>query len=1096
MKKFLVGLLGVLVIGVAALVALPPLLDNSLIKSRIAAAVKDATGRDMRIGELRLAVLPAVQVSLRDVGLSNAEDMPSAEMVKLGRLDLEIELWPLIAREILVERMVISDLAAALEVNAAGEANWIFPKGGKPGSSGVKDPEPEAPFGNLRLGDVRLENARIVYRDLRSGQSIEAENVDLEVQMADAAARLTLNGGLDLNGKAIGIDLGVEPPIAVITGRRVKLAAAITSELVDLRSELDLAEDPRTSIDGQATIEVTSVGAALAWLGRPLPEDQPDPGPLRVAATFQTEGAKVLLREAVVEGEALDLKADGSVESIDGHNKVALRVESGVLDIDRYLPPPVAAGPAVEERPAAGDGAPRRSPMEVVPDDPLDLLALRRTEADISVAIAGIKAAGYEVGGLAVKVEAADGKLRFDLSELSLYGGGVSGRLGLDASGEVLGVEADFAIEAVDLGALTAVAGTEQAPVAGVASGRLSAKAAGASPRALVQGLEGNLAFKLGEIDVKDAAAGTISGVDLTVDLPGWAQSPRITGELIYNRRKLALDLGLAPLDKIFAEEAFALQARAESDLLKLTYDGNVQHRPLPGLDGRLDLASPSIGKLAAWLGRPLPEDQPDPGPVEMEAKLAIGGAEPVPVDFRLSAMGASLGAKGSIAHLSSGEGLDLLVTLDTVNLGEAARRLLFAGRPVPAFAISGTLTDPEGGYALDAMQLRIGGSDLMGKVLVSFAGQRPRIEANLGSKMMNLTDFAQGGGGDQAKTEPDGDGRMIPDVPLPFEALEAADLNLSMSIDRLVMSEAVAAEEITLDADVKDGKLSFRPRVERLAEGRLEASLSAGRDGAVATKLTTNGVILGTLLKGLGMSQAVEGGPVEADLDLRGRGSNLRQLIAQLDGRFKVAIGPGSVETGNLDLLGGDLLSQIIGAVDPFTEKRAVQDLNCGVIRATLKSGIAAFEKGIGFQTDKMDILGAGTIDLSTEGLDLGFDSEARSGLGVSVAGIVTPLVRVRGTLADPRIGVSAIGAVGNAAEAAAGIGGSVLSKGMALLGGGVKRGTEAGSSPCQVALGPDAMKTETGGETAEPEPGGQGGALEGVTEGIGKRIDSLFGN
>ena len=121
MKKLLVALVGVLVLGLAALLFAPPLLDDSLIKSRIIAAVKEATGRDMQIGELRLTVLPVVEVSLRNLRLANAEDMPPPDMLKLGRLDVALELWPLIGREIIVERLVISDLVGEDAFYGSGE---------------------------------------------------------------------------------------------------------------------------------------------------------------------------------------------------------------------------------------------------------------------------------------------------------------------------------------------------------------------------------------------------------------------------------------------------------------------------------------------------------------------------------------------------------------------------------------------------------------------------------------------------------------------------------------------------------------------------------------------------------------------------------------------------------------------------------------------------------------------------------------------------------------------------------------------------------------------------------------------------------------
>jgi len=628
MKKLLVGLVVVLALVVAALFALPPLLGNSLIKSRIVAAVKEETGRDLEIGHLSLSVLPALTLSLRDLRLANADGMPTPDMVRLGQLDFELALFPLIGREVIVERLVVSELTAALEVSEAGQANWVFPGGEDEGERDHREVRKErgsSALAGLRLGDVRLENAQITYRDLRSGQAIEARDINLRAELAEAAAKLAFVGGLVVNGKPIDIDVGVDSPQALMTGAPAKIAAVVTSELFNLHADLDLAQTPQPAVDGGATVEVGSVGQLLAWLEQPLPGGQPDPGAVRLAATFKTEGAKVLLEEAVVEGEALDLRADGSFETLDGRSKVALNVESGVLDIDRYLPPPPDT-PEAEVQPRHGERARPRSPLEAIPDRPFDLSGLRQTDADIKVAMAGIKASGYEVGALALTVGLADGKLRLDLGRLALYGGGVTGTLGLDGSGEALGVEVDFGLDKVDLGALSAVASAGEAPVAGIASGHLTASGSGTTPRALVKDLKGSLAFKVGEVGVKNAAAGTVSGVDLRLNLPGFSQPPSFTGEAVYNKRKVALTVGLDPLDKVLAGDAFALTARVESELMKLAYDGSVQQQPLPGLNGHFSFASPSIGQLASWLGQPLPDGQPDPGRVEIKAKLTADG--------------------------------------------------------------------------------------------------------------------------------------------------------------------------------------------------------------------------------------------------------------------------------------------------------------------------------------------------------------------------------------------------------------------------------------------------------------------------------------
>ncbi len=160
MKKILIGLVVILVLIVGALFVVPPIIGNSVVKSRIIEAVKEATGRDLQIADVSLAVLPSVSVSITGLRLANAEGASVPEMVSVRRVDLDLQLFPLIGKEVIVDRLVISDLAASLEVNEAGVPNWAF-------EGAADDDEPEAvevsewralALADLRLGDMRLEN--------------------------------------------------------------------------------------------------------------------------------------------------------------------------------------------------------------------------------------------------------------------------------------------------------------------------------------------------------------------------------------------------------------------------------------------------------------------------------------------------------------------------------------------------------------------------------------------------------------------------------------------------------------------------------------------------------------------------------------------------------------------------------------------------------------------------------------------------------------------------------------------------------------------------------------------------------------------------
>ena len=80
MKKFLFGLIGLVVVAVAALLVGPGLWDWNDYKPEILERIKAETGREMAIdGDLSLAVLPSPRLAVDGVRIANIEGATAAE---------------------------------------------------------------------------------------------------------------------------------------------------------------------------------------------------------------------------------------------------------------------------------------------------------------------------------------------------------------------------------------------------------------------------------------------------------------------------------------------------------------------------------------------------------------------------------------------------------------------------------------------------------------------------------------------------------------------------------------------------------------------------------------------------------------------------------------------------------------------------------------------------------------------------------------------------------------------------------------------------------------------------------------------------------
>lgn len=628
MKKIAIGVIAVIVVLAAAVVIVPSMIDWNGYKPDIAQAVKDATGRDLVIGgDIEVSILPEISFRVSDVKLSNTPGAAEKEMFTLAAARGRIGLFPLITGGAIVEELVISKPVVHLSVDKAGRPNWAFEGKAAPPAKAEPKPEDEGglPVSSLKLGDVRLEDGLITYTAARTGQKVVAEKINVKAALAELSAPFTLTGSLTLNGDPVTLKVSLNSPGGLLGGGRAALDTAVQATHVKLSYAGGVRQKPIPALDGTFDLSVPSVGKMAAWLGRPLGKGQPDPGPFNVHAVFKGEGAKMTIEQATIKGAALSVKATGGLDGSGKVKRATFNLEAGVLDLDRYLPPPahggMAAAPARRARMKrhAGD------PLAAIPDDPFDLSGLKGTEADIKISIGGVKARGFKIGRIGLKATLKGGVLNAALEELRLYGGNVSGKVKVDGAGKALGIDAEFDVAKVDVGALARAAQGGEAKVAGIATASLTAKGQGGNPRALVQSLVARAKLSLGGIDVKDAP-GALTKLDLAVDLPGVAASPSVKANLVYNKEPVAVSAKLDPLPKVLSGKKFKAELAVDSKRLKLNYTGTVQAQPVPGLGGKFGLDVPSVGGLLAWVGSPLPKGQPDPGPLKVSATLAADG--------------------------------------------------------------------------------------------------------------------------------------------------------------------------------------------------------------------------------------------------------------------------------------------------------------------------------------------------------------------------------------------------------------------------------------------------------------------------------------
>ncbi|MCW5729327.1 MAG: AsmA family protein [Alphaproteobacteria bacterium] len=631
-KKILIGVVGLIVLLAVAVVAVPRFINWNNYKADIAEAVKSATGRDLAIdGNIDVSIFPDISFRLADVRLSNAPGAANQQMFSLGHVQGRLALFPLIGRKVEVRELIIAKPELHLEIDRQGRPNWVFAGAADPAKPAAAPAPASDGGGGLPISDLVLENVRltdglITFTDARTGQKITAKTLNIKAVLENFSKPFQLDLQTVLNEKPLTLKTALSTPGALLGAQRTTIQTSLDAPDIKLAYDgaVRLAKVP--TVDGKFDLDVPSAGRLASWLGRPLPAGQQDPGRFVMRAEFEGRDARTLLKTFTLEGTGLQAQATGELDFSGQTRRVALNLTAGVLDLDRYLPPADRSAPPVVQ-PARRDPQPARTPMQLLPDDPIDLSALKQFDLDVKVAIGGIKAVGYEVGRIALDATGKNGVIAARLAELRLYGGNVTGNLDLNAASDALSLASKLNVDKVNVGALARAAQGADAAVTGIANLSLDAQASGRSPRALVRGMKAALTASLAGMDAR-SPAGTLSKFDLAVDLPGGAGNTSVKGSLQFNREDVAFSLVTDPLEKALSAEKWPLKLAVDSRRVKLGYDGALQLQPAPGADGQLQLDIPSVGQLLAWVGNPLPKEQPDPGPLSVKATFAGGGTK------------------------------------------------------------------------------------------------------------------------------------------------------------------------------------------------------------------------------------------------------------------------------------------------------------------------------------------------------------------------------------------------------------------------------------------------------------------------------------
>ncbi|MFO1243187.1 MAG: AsmA family protein [Rickettsiales bacterium] len=311
-----------------------------------------------------------------------------------------------------------------------------------------------------------------------------------------------------------------------------------------------------------------------------------------------------------------------------------------------------------------------------------------------------------------------------------------------------------------------------------------------------------------------------------------------------------------------------------------------------------------------------------------------------------------------------------------------------FTGSPLPAsepISLDSKLSATAKKVTLSSMNAAVSDKKGTGTITADLTKQKPFVSGNL-----VLPEIALASSGNAVPSEGSAkgtnNGKVIPNIDLPGDALNAADADLTITIDSLTLPDYKLAN-IKLPVKLQNTKLSIAPFSFSLGGSAITGNAGLSPSGA-SFAVSGNSVPLKALAKG-----PLNGGSATFNIKTSGQGKNLQSVMSTLTGNASFFLKDATYEPKNAKV--GDLLNILNGG-----KGNSAVVLSCAASNFTISQGVANSTVLVA-DTSAARVDGTGSINLGQETMQLMLKPTPKA---AGLNQLAVP-IRVSGTFADPRV-------------------------------------------------------------------------------------------
>jgi AsmA protein len=549
-----------------ALFAFVATFDANNYKPQIIEQVEKATGRDFTIdGDINLSVFPWVGLKVEDVSLGNEKGFSAKQFAAIKRLDVKVNVLPLLKKQVEINVIRLHGLDVSLEVAEDKSNNWSSLSQAEAGADktatsdeAVTEQKEQtaaekngaSPLESLKVEGFEFVDATIRYDDRSSNTSATVSDLNLTTTAItfDQPVKVEFGARIENNEPAIDTRLKLTTQLTFNQDFSrfdlrdfVFTMLAEANEFIKQDEQIEIKSDIEVLMDEQRIsvkqLQLSALGTVTKaditvtqFLETPLIQGGIEVQPFD--AREVAERADVVLPEMAkdgalsqvaiktklkMQGEKLqandfNLQLDDSTLSGWIHvldlSRQQLRYELAFdqLNINDYLPP-VSEVPADSQAAAAGDGA---ANVEVSTGDEkieLPLEMMRQLDIQGDFRIASLTAKEYNIKQFLMSLKAQNGVITIKPLSMQLLEGQVSSAVNLDVRKAIPAYAIQLDVNQLQVGPvvnpfLEGVMGDEPLKMEGAVNLTMDVKTAGETVNQLKKASKGQIVLDMKETAV------------------------------------------------------------------------------------------------------------------------------------------------------------------------------------------------------------------------------------------------------------------------------------------------------------------------------------------------------------------------------------------------------------------------------------------------------------------------------------------------------------------------------------------------------------------------------------------------------------------